>query len=250
MKALIKNIMARKNKPKIIAIIPARGGSKRFPGKNLYPLNGRPLLSYPIAIAKKVKQIDRIIVSTDDKKIAAAAKKYGAEVPFMRPSNLADDISPVAETMAYTVKKLEQEEGFHADYVVLLQATNPLVKSEDVGKAIELALEKKADSVVAITSVDNINHPYNVREILADGTIKFWQEKKHYAFLKKPRPKFYHVASIWVSSYQTLVKEKRLEGKKNFPLIVDPIYSLDIDYKQDLELIDAWLKYKKGKKKN
>ncbi len=234
----------KKKKLKIIAIIPARGGSKRFPGKNLYLLNGRPLLSYPIAIAKKVKLINRIIVSTDDKKIAATAKKYGAEVPFMRPASLAEDSSSVAEAIVYTVKRLEKEESFHADYIVLLQATNPLVKFEDVERAINLALEKKADSVVAVAPVDNINHPYNIREILLDKTIKFWQEKKHYEFLKKPRPKFYHVASIWVSNYETLVKKGKLEGKKNYPLVVEPIYSLDIDYKQDLELIDAWLRYR------
>ena len=238
----------KKKKPKIIAIIPARGGSKRFPGKNLYLLNNRPLLSYPIAIAKKVKQIDKIIVSTDDKKIASIAKRYGAEVPFMRPSDLAGDNSPVVEAMAYTAKRLEQEQGFRADYIVLLQATNPLVQPEYVEKAIMLALEKKADSVVAVAPVDNINHPYNIREILAGGTIKFWQEKKHYEFLKKPRPKFYHVASIWVSSYETLVNKKKIEGKRNFPLVVDPIYSLDIDYKQDLELIEAWLQYIQLKK--
>jgi CMP-N-acetylneuraminic acid synthetase len=237
----------KKKKLKIIAIIPARGGSKRFPGKNLFPLNGKPLLSYPINIAKKVKQIDRIIVSTDDKKIAAAARKYGAEVPFMRPVFLAKDNSSVAEAMVYTVRRLEKEEGFRADYIVLLQATNPLVRSEDVEMAINLALEKKADSVVAVSPIDNINHPYNIREILTDKTIKFWQGKKHYEFLKKSRPKFYHVASIWISSYETLVNRKKIEGKRNFPLIVDPIYSLDIDYKQDLELIEAWLKYKKQK---
>lgn len=245
--------MKKNKKPKFIAIIPARGGSKRFPGKNLYLLNGRPLLSYPIEIAKKVKQIERIIVSTDDKKIAATAKKYGAEVPFMRPRSLAGDSSPVVEAMAYTVKRLEQEEGFHSDYVILLQATNPLVEPGHVEKAIKIVLEKKADSVVAVAPVDNINHPYNVREILPDGTIKFWQEKKHYEFLQKPRPKFYHVASIWISSYETLVNRKKIEGKRNFPIIVEPIYSLDIDYKQDLELIEAWLQYnqsKKSKRKN
>ena len=95
--------------------------------------------------------------------------------------------------------------------------------------------------------LDVINHPYNIREILADGTIKFWQNKLHYEFLRKPRPKFYHVASIWISSYDTLDKNKKLEGKRNFPLIVDPIYTLDIDYKEDLELIEAWLEYKKKK---
>lgn len=241
--------MKKNKKLKFIVIIPARGGSKRLPGKNLHLLDKKPLLSYPISVAKKIKEIERIIVSTDDKKIAAVAKKYGAEVPFMRPAELAGDSSPVIEAIAYTVKRLEKEEGYRADYVVLLQATNPLVQPKDVLEAIKIAKKKKADSVVAVSPIDVIDHPYNIREILRDGTIKFWQDKLHYEFLQKPRPKFYHVASIWVSSYETVAREKRLEGKKNFPLIVDSLYSLDIDYKQDLELIEAWLMYQKRNKK-
>lgn len=230
-------------KKKIIAIIPARGGSKRFPGKNIYPVLGRPLIGYPISAAKKSRYIERVIVSTDDEKIAAVAKNEGAEIPFLRPAELATDTSPVIDTMVYNLERLAAE-GYKADYVVLLQPASPLMTTENIDKAIELALAKEADSVIAVAEVDNLNHPYNIRETFADGTINFWQEKLHYAYLGKSKPKFYRVGSLWLSSYDTIVKEKRLEGRKNYPLLVDVWQLLDIDYPEDLFIIEQLIKTK------
>lgn len=236
-------------KKQFIVIIPARGGSKRFPGKNIYPLLEKPLLSYPIEAAKKAKLVDRVIVSTDSEEIARAAKEYGAEVPFMRPAELAQDSSSVIDVMIWTVQELERQEGYHADYAILLQPTTPIILSEQIDEAISIALEKNADSVVSVAEVDTINHPYNIREIKEDGTITFWQYDLHYKYYaKKPKPKFYHAANLWLSSYETLTRERLLEGKRNYPLIVPAVYSLDIDYKEDLELIEAYLARHQGRK--
>ncbi|MCK4554847.1 acylneuraminate cytidylyltransferase family protein [Candidatus Parcubacteria bacterium] len=232
---------------KFVVIIPARGGSKRFPGKNIYPLNRKPLISYPIEAAKKSKYVDRIIVSTDDNEIAQVAKQYGAEIPFMRPGELSTDTNPVINAMIYTVKELEERENYHVDYTILLQPASPLIETEQVDKAIEIAIEKQADSVVAVAQVNTLNHPYNIREIIEDGTIKFWQEELHYQDLGKPKPKFYHAGVMWLSSFKTLIQEKKLEGKKNYPLILNAIYFLDIDYKEDLELVEAWMQYNERK---
>ncbi|PIR93148.1 acylneuraminate cytidylyltransferase [Candidatus Falkowbacteria bacterium CG10_big_fil_rev_8_21_14_0_10_43_10] len=226
----------------IVAIIPARGGSKRFPGKNIYPLNGKPLISYPIESAKKAKLVDRVIVSTDDKEIASLAEKYGAEV-FMRPAELATDQSPVIDTIVYTAEKLA-EEGDRPDYILLLQAASPLIEPKQVDRAIKLALGKKADSVVAVSEVGNLNHPYNIREIMPDGMVRFWQYDLHYKDLGKPKPLFYKAANIWLSSYETLVKEHKLEGKRNYPIIIDEFYSLDIDYKEDLDFMEVLMQHK------
>lgn len=227
---------------KIIVIIPARGGSKRFPRKNIHPLCGKPLISYPILAAKKAKSIDRVIVSTDDEEIAGISKFFGAEIPFMRPDELATDTSPVIDSIVYTVKTLEEREGYRADYAVLLQPATPLITGEQIDEAAGLVIEKNADSVVCVSPVDTINHPYNIREILEDGTIKFWQYDLHYDYLQKSKPKFYHAANLWLSSYETLMNEHKLEGKKNYPVILDPLYSLDIDYRSDLEMIEAIMK--------
>jgi len=232
---------------KIIVVIPARGGSKRFPGKNIYPLNGKPLISYPIQAAKASKLVDRVIVSTDDEEIAKVARKFGAEIPFMRPSDLATDNSAVVETMTHLVLELQKREGYKADYAVLLQAATPLVETEQIDSVIRLAIDKNADSVVTVGQVNTVNHPYNIRTIKDDGTMKFWQEDLHYEYLTKEKEKFYFPANIWLSSFNTLVNHKKLEGEKNYPFIVKPIYGLDIDYKEDLELIEAWMVYKKNK---
>jgi CMP-N-acetylneuraminic acid synthetase len=228
-------------KKRILVIIPARGGSKRFPGKNIYPLKGKPLIGYPIEAAKKSQLIDRIVVSTDDEKIAAIAKKFGAEIPFMRPAKLATDVSPVIKAVCYTVKKLEKGTGYKADYIILIQATSPLITAEQIDEAIKLAIVKNADSVVGVTAVNNLNHPYNIRKITKKGTIKFSQNKLHYKYLGKKKPDFYHAGALWLTNYNTLFRDKKLEGKKNYPLILDQFYLLDIDFKEDLELIEAYL---------
>ena len=229
---------------KFIAVIPARGGSKRFPGKNIYPLAGIPLIAYPIRAAKEAKGIGRIIVSTDDEKIAAVAREHGAEIPFMRPKELAEDSSSVIDAVIHTVQELERRENYHADYTILLQPATPLVTPDQIEQAIGLAVEKSADSVVTVAQVDTVNHPFNIREIRGDGTIGFWQEALHYEYYAtKPKPKFYHAANLWLSSHDTLVKKHRLEGERNYPVIVDRVYASDIDYKEDLELIEAYLRY-------
>lgn len=226
---------------KCIVVIPARGGSKRFPGKNVYPLAGKPLIAHPIEAARRATLPDRVIVSTDDEGIASVARDFGAEVPFMRPVELAGDTSPVVQAMKFTLAELERVEGYHADYAVLLQPTTPLVEPEQIDAAISLALDKEADSVINVSEVDTINHPYNVREILSDGTIRFWQYDLHYNCVGKDRPKFYHAANLWLSSDDIIMKEGRLEGKRNFPVFVPTYYSADIDYKEDLERIEAWI---------
>lgn len=225
----------------VVTIIPARGGSKRFPGKNTYPLAGKPLIAHPIEAAIKAG-VGRVLVSTDDEYIASVARTYGAEVPFLRPSALARDATPVIDAIRFTVDELERREHDLAEFVLLLQATTPLIEADQIKAALDLATAKGADSVVTVVEVDTINHPYNVRSMQEDGTIRFWQEELHYTCVGSARPKFYHAANLWLSSVAT-IRAGKLEGKKNFPIIVPPVYSSDIDYKEDLERIAALLEY-------
>jgi len=233
---------------RIIVIIPARGGSKRFPGKNVHPLLGEPLISHVIKPALASEKVDRVIVSTDDDEIANVAKSYGAEVPFFRPDDLSGDNSPVIEALAYTVKRLDGEGSYHADHIMLLQPTTPLITREQIDGAIDLVLSKNADSVVSVVPVDTPAHPYNVRQVDQDGRMKFWQEELHYKDLGKKKPAFYKAANIWLTSYNTLLDEHKIEGANNYALVVDTVSALDIDYKEDLELVEAWLQYQKNKK--
>jgi len=232
-------------KKNIIVIIPARGGSKRFPRRNIQPLNGKPLVAYPIEAAKNVKLIDRVIVSTDNREIANVAKEYGAEIPFMRPKSIAGDVSPVIEAMIHMVMTLKEKENYQVDYAVLIQTTTPLITGKQIDRAVQIALDNTADSVISVAELDTPSHPYNIREIKENGTINFWQDKLHYEYFKKTKPKFYKAANIWLSSFKTLTKDRKLEGKRNFPLIVNALSALDIDYKEDLDFIESIMKLKK-----
>ena len=134
----------------ILAIIPARGGSKGLPGKNIKPFLGKPLLAYTIEEAKRSKYITKIVLSTDDTAIAQVGKKYGAEIPFLRPSELATDTSLAPDAYIYTIERLKNEQGYAPEIVVILQPTSPLRTVDDIDAAISLYLEKNADSVISV----------------------------------------------------------------------------------------------------
>ena len=138
----------------IVAIIPARGGSKGIPDKNIREFAGRPLIAHTIASAKESERITRIIVSTDSEKIAGIAKEYGAEVPFLRPPELAQDKSPVADAVLHILSELKQRELYEPDCIVLLQPTSPLRNSGDIDGVINLLEKSGADSVVTVTETE------------------------------------------------------------------------------------------------
>src|SRR3989338_4985887 len=123
----------------ILAVITARGGSKGIPGKNIKLLGGKPLLVYSIDAVKKSKLITHAIVSTDDKKIAEVAKKFGGEVPFLRPRKLAEDKTPHVPVMKHAIEFMEKKLGVAFDYAVILQPTSPFRLSEDIDRTNETA---------------------------------------------------------------------------------------------------------------
>lgn len=126
----------------MIAIIPARGGSKGLPGKNIKELNGKPLIAYTIECALQSKYIDHVVVSTDDPKIAAISIKYGAEVPFLRPACLATDTSMAVDNYIYTIKRLTELYNITIDSFLVLQPTSPLRQVEDIDGAVSLFIDK------------------------------------------------------------------------------------------------------------
>lgn len=141
-----------RNKKNIVAIIPARGGSKGIRGKNLKLLAGKPLIAYTIEAAKGCGLVDRVIVTTDDAKIAKVAKKFGAEVPFMRPKKLAEDTTPTEPVLKHAVEWLENNEGYSADIVLFLQPTDVFRRRYMVREVIEKILEDDGiDSVFVVT---------------------------------------------------------------------------------------------------
>ena len=144
---------------KIIAIIPAKGNSKRVPGKNLRTMLGKPLVAWAIDAAKNSTFIDRVIVSTPDEEIAEVAKKYGAEVPFLEPSGIAAGGGNIEGALLHTVEWLKKNENYIPDAVVLLQTTNPLRRPEDLDSAIEQFKKSGVDSTMTVCKALGNHNP-------------------------------------------------------------------------------------------
>jgi len=140
----------------ILAIIPARGGSKGIKNKNIRQFNNKPLIGYTIKQARQARQINRVIVSTDDKNIAVVSKKYNAEVPFLRPKNLARDKSKVADAVFHLLTELKDKENYKPDIIVLLQVTSPLRTVADINEAISFFIKSRADSLVSICRTETL----------------------------------------------------------------------------------------------
>lgn len=159
---------------KFLGIIVARGGSKGIPGKNIKPLIGKPLIAYTIEAAKQSGVFDRLILSTDDEKIAAVARKYGCDVPFLRPQNLAEDNTPTLPVLIHAVKWLADHENYNPDYVVLLQPTAPLRQSWHIKEAADLIMKAGADSVVSFSKIPTHFNPHWIVRINSDGKARLW----------------------------------------------------------------------------
>lgn len=158
-------------KPYILGAIFARGGSKGVPRKNIRPLAGKPLIAHAIETAKAVSLIDRVIVSTDDQEIADVAKQYGADVPFMRPSELAQDKSPELLAWKHAIETMEAQLGHAVDVMVSVPTTSPMRAPEDVEACLELLLESDADIVITVTEAHRSPY-FNMVTLDADQNAK------------------------------------------------------------------------------
>nr|WP_300840671.1 acylneuraminate cytidylyltransferase family protein [uncultured Acetatifactor sp.] len=228
-----------KNK-KILAIIPARGGSKGIPHKNIIDLCGRPLISYTIEAAIRSKYIDYTIVSTDDEEIAKVSKEYGAEIPFLRPAELATDTSKTIESVIYTIRTV-QERGKFFDTIVLLQPTQPLRTSEDIDGAIEKYDESGNVPLASVSEVDD--HPILIRAIEKEQLIPLLNTPS--TCRRQDMPAFYRVNGCIYINEISEVNEHTSFNDNILPYIMDKRHSVDIDEEQDLVIAEYYLNLKK-----
>ncbi|MDC1425200.1 acylneuraminate cytidylyltransferase family protein, partial [Oceanospirillaceae bacterium] len=156
-------------KKKVLGIIPARGGSKGIPGKNIRILGGKPLLAYTIEVANEAGIFDRIVLSTDSREIANVGKELGVEVPFIRPDELAQDDTPMLPVLQHEVRLLSQEDWF-PDYICILQPTAPFRLVRDLVRGYDLLLNSECDSVVSVNQVPEHYAPHFVMKI-EDGRL-------------------------------------------------------------------------------
>ncbi|RUM26012.1 acylneuraminate cytidylyltransferase family protein [Rhizobium vallis] len=222
---------------KILAVIPARAGSKGIPRKNLLPLGNKPLVAWSIQQALEATSIDRVVVSTDGADIAEVARQYNADVPFLRPDHLSTDTSSTEEAMIHTVEMLAKT-GYSPDFVILLQPTCPIRKPGSVEQSIQTLLNTASDSIVSAKEI----HPF------------LWQRptdaRAHYDFRNRPRRQdvaeedglFEENGSIYITRTEILLRDKCRLGGKIGIYQMSAIESVDIDTIDDLALAEAALR--------
>jgi CMP-N,N'-diacetyllegionaminic acid synthase len=223
-----------------IAIVPARGGSKGVPGKNVRIVAGKPLIAWTLETALQANLFQRVIVSTDSPEVAAVARVHRGEVPFMRPPELALDDTPGIDPVLHTVRWLEEHERCSPEFVMLLQPTSPLRTSEDMCRAMELAAEKRAHAVVSVTLADA--HPYWMKRVDDEGRLADFMELQPFATRRQDLPLVYALnGAIYLIRRQVLLEQETLFPRDTRALIMPSERSLDVDTAWDLYLADLIL---------
>jgi|TARA_Y100000310_G_scaffold214702_1_gene215649 N-acylneuraminate cytidylyltransferase/CMP-N,N'-diacetyllegionaminic acid synthase len=224
----------------ILCVITARGGSKGIPGKNIKDLGGKPLIAYSIEQAKKSKLITHSIVSTDDKEIAEVSKKHGGEVPFMRPSELAEDDTPHLPVMRHAVSFMEEKLGIIFDYIVIFQPTSPFRTVEDIDCTIQKLVDTKANSAVSVCEVETKYHPMKMKKLEGDKVLPYFIPES--STLRQELPKAYKRSSaVYAMDRTHLMEGESLYGDHIVGHIVPANRSIDIDVPFDWTLAEYML---------
>jgi N-acylneuraminate cytidylyltransferase len=220
-----------KGRPEILAVVPARGGSQGIPRKNVRLLAGQPLIAWSIAAAQQARLVDRIITSTDDEEIAAVARSYGAEVPFIRPAELARSDTRDLPVFQHAIDWLGRNEGYIPEIVVQLRPTSPLRPPGLIDEAIDLLLaDESADSVRAVTSPSQ--NPYKMWTVVAGALrplLSTELEEPYNAPRQSLPATYWQTGHVDVVRTSTIRQKRSLTGDRILPLMVDSRYALDID---------------------
>ena len=223
------------NGKSVLAIIPARGGSKGLPGKNIKELCGKPLIAWSIEQAKSCSDIDRIVVSTDDKGIIEVAKKYGAEVPFVRPAELANDTASTIDVISHAINWFKEHEDYPAEYILLLQPTSPLRTMEDIQASIQTLKDKNARAVVSVCEIDH--HPLWSNTLPENGNMKDFLRPEILNKRRQDLPIFYRLnGAIYLAESDYLLAHNGFFGPNTFAYKMPKSRSVDIDSDLDFKL--------------
>lgn len=227
------------NDKKVLALIPAREGSKGIKDKNIIEIGGKPLISYTINAAKNSKYIDKVIVSTDGDKIANVAIKYGVSVPFLRPKNLAQDNSNVITTVVYTLEQLNSNNEKY-DIIVLLQPTSPFRNQNHIDEALEMLINNNLTSILSVCETDK--NPTLIRQFKENNKIIPLIETD--ISLRQEMPKYYLLnGAIYINYTKDIHINKYLKDNE-YGYIMDKYHSLDIDEHIDIEIANLYLQRK------
>lgn len=231
---------------RILGVIPARGGSKAIPKQNIKSLLGRPLIAYTIVPARESRLLTRVVVSSEDEEVIEVARNYGAEVPFVRPQELADDLSLLTDVAKHAVLEVEKREGRKYDYVAVLPPTTPLRTATDIDRALRKLIETGADSVISVTKVGHC-HPMRMKRIVHDRLIDYVEEEVENMPKKLLPPVYVRNEAIYAVRREVLVNQNSFKGRFSCPYLMPPERSIIIDTKLDFLLAEAVMKRMKWK---
>jgi len=224
----------------ILGLIPARGGSKGLPKKNIKLLLGKPLIAWTIEQALASKYLDRVVVSTDDEEIAEISKKGGADVPFIRPKELAEDDAKGIDVVLHAINWIEKSDN-KCDLIMLFQPTSPLRTKADIDKAIELLFLKEAKAIVSVCEVDH--HPLWVNTLPEDRCMKNFIKPEIMNKNRQELPVFYRLnGAIYIAYCDYLKKYKSFIDKNTYAYIMPKNRSVDIDNEIDFQLAEILIK--------
>lgn len=230
---------------KILTIIPARGGSKGLPNKNIRNLLGKPLIAWSIDTAKELNEHfdNRIVVSTDSEEIANVAKEYGAEIPFLRPAHLATDEASTMDVILHVIDFFEQKNEVF-DLILLLEPTSPQRTAADVQSAIaQLTNTPDAESIVGICQAESSHPAFLVK--LEDQFLRSYQNKTFEVIRRQDIEDFYFFeGSLYLSYTESLKKRKNFYHEQTLGYVVPKWKSFEVDDMTDLVIIEALLKAK------
>lgn len=230
----------------VIGLIPARGGSKGIPGKNIALCAGKPLLNYTAEAALAAEALDRVILSTDDQAIAEVGLAAGVEVPFLRPTDIASDHATSLSVMVHALDWLESN-GEEVDAIVLLQPTSPLRNATHIDSAIEHFRASHAETLVSVVEVPHRFHPQSIMQLEA-GRLRPLQKAETMVLRRQDLPVLYarNGPAILIMTAQQ-IRTGNLYGENTVPFAMTSQDSLDIDTPEDLLLAEVMIQYRKNK---
>jgi len=222
---------------KPLCLIGARGGSKGILDKNIRLFVGKPLIAYTVEFALQSKIFSNVIVSTEDKTIANIARKYGAEVPFVRPKKLATDNASMTDVILHAIKKLTSL-GFKFDILINLDCTVPLLEKSDIKGAVNLLKKKNCDSVCLVYNQHH-NPYYNMFEINSKGFLKLIKKMKNKINSRQKAPNVYQAVGIYVLDIRKFLKFKNVDMPKTLPYIITSEHGIMIDVELEFQIAEC-----------
>lgn len=238
-----------RKEPKVLAVIPARGGSKGVPRKNIRLVCGKPLIAYTIATALAARGLfRRILVSTDDPEIAEISRQWGAEVPFLRPNELANDKAPMIPVLQHAIRFVEQDENVKYDWVCLLQPTEPFRTADDIEKIMAIAMAGGCDSVISVVQVFSV-HPILMKRVVDGRLLPFCTEEKEGTRRQDYSPDAYmRNGAFYLSRRDVVMERSSIWGDVIHPYVMPPERSVGVDSELDFKLVELLMQEHLGLK--